>query len=154
MKDTSAVGDAVSLGALDYYGSLLTSMGEKPKILHSLYWMPLFFLLLWPQPSILGKNSWLKRKSPFLGRFHYIKASLVMQTVKNLPAMLEARVQSLCREDPLEKGMTIHSNILVWRILWIDRGAWGRRGVVYNPWGHKELDTTERLTLSLSLYQI
>ena len=34
------------------------------------------------------------------------------QTVKNLPAMLETRVQSLGREDPLEKGTVTHSSIL------------------------------------------
>ena len=37
---------------------------------------------------------------------------LVPQTVKNLPAMQETRVQSLSREDPLEKGMASHSRIL------------------------------------------
>ena len=36
--------------------------------------------------------------------------------VKNLPAMLETRVQSLSWEDPLEKEMTTHSSILAWRI--------------------------------------
>ena len=40
----------------------------------------------------------------------------MVQTVKNLPAMLETRVQSLGQEDPLEKGMATHSSILVWRI--------------------------------------
>ena len=35
---------------------------------------------------------------------------------KNLPAMREIWVQSLGQEDPLEKGMAIHSNILTWRI--------------------------------------
>ena len=43
-------------------------------------------------------------------------ASLVAQKVKNLPAMQEARVQSLGQEDPLEKGMATHSSILAWRI--------------------------------------
>ena len=38
------------------------------------------------------------------------------QIVKNLPAMQEAWVQSLSREDPLEKGMATHSSILAWRI--------------------------------------
>ena len=38
------------------------------------------------------------------------------QTVKNLPAMQETWVQSLGWEEPLEKGMAIHSSILVWRI--------------------------------------
>ena len=40
--------------------------------------------------------------------------------VKNLPAMQEPQVQSLGGEDPLEKGMTIHSNILAWRIPWTE----------------------------------
>ena len=43
-------------------------------------------------------------------------ASLVAQMVKNLPKVQETRVQSLAREDPLEKGMAIHSSILAWRI--------------------------------------
>ena len=40
------------------------------------------------------------------------------QTVKNLPTMQETWVQSLGREDPLEKGMANHSSILLWRIPW------------------------------------
>ena len=43
-------------------------------------------------------------------------ASLVAQLVKNLPAVLETRVQSLSGEDPLEKGTATHSSILAWRI--------------------------------------
>ena len=46
----------------------------------------------------------------------YLVIFPVAQTVKNLPAMQETRVQSLSREDPLEKGMAIHSSILAWRI--------------------------------------
>ena len=45
----------------------------------------------------------------------------VAQTVKNLPAMKETRVQSLGREDPLEKGMAIHSSILAWGIPWTEK---------------------------------
>ena len=45
-----------------------------------------------------------------------MSASLVAQMVKNLPAMQETQVQSLSREDPLEKEMTTHSSILAWRI--------------------------------------
>ena len=41
---------------------------------------------------------------------------MVAQTVKNLPAMQETCVQTLSREDLLEKGMATHSNILAWRI--------------------------------------
>ena len=42
--------------------------------------------------------------------------SLVAQMVKNLPATQETWVQSLGWEDPLEKGMATHSNLLAWRI--------------------------------------
>ena len=42
--------------------------------------------------------------------------SLLAQTVKNPPAMQETRVQSLGREEPLEKGMATQSIILAWRI--------------------------------------
>ena len=41
-------------------------------------------------------------------------ASLVAQTVKHLPTVLETQVQSLGREDPLEKEMATHSSILAW----------------------------------------
>ena len=44
------------------------------------------------------------------------RASLVAQTVKNLPAMQETQVQSLGREDLLVKEMANHSSILAWRI--------------------------------------
>ena len=46
------------------------------------------------------------------------RTSLVAQLVKNPPAMRETWVGSLGWEDPLEKGMTIHSSILAWRIPW------------------------------------
>ena len=60
--------------------------------------------------------------------------------VNNPPAMQETRVQALSWEDPLEKGPANHSSILAWRI----HGQRNRAG--YNPWGHKESDTTELLT--------
>ena len=44
------------------------------------------------------------------------RASLLAQSVKNLPAMQETQVQSLGWEDPLEKEMTTHFNILAWKI--------------------------------------
>ena len=50
-------------------------------------------------------------------------ASLVAQTVKNLPAMQETRVLSLDQEDPLEKGMATHSSILAWRIPWTEESV-------------------------------
>ena len=42
------------------------------------------------------------------------------QIVKSLPAMWETWVQSLGREDPLEKEMSIHSRILAWNIPWME----------------------------------
>ena len=47
-------------------------------------------------------------------------ASLVAQTIKNLPAKQETLVQFLDQEDPLKKGMATHSSILVWRIPWTE----------------------------------
>ena len=61
------------------------------------------------------------------------------QTVKNLPAMQETQVHSLGWEDPLEKGMAIHSSILAWRIRWTEE-PW--KATVHR--GCKESDATER----------
>ena len=47
-------------------------------------------------------------------------AFLVSQTVKNLPAMQETRIQSLDWEDLLENGMSTHSIILTCRIPWTE----------------------------------
>ena len=58
------------------------------------------------------------------------------QLAKKLPVMQETWVQSLGWEDPLEEGKATHSSVLAWRI----------RGL-YSPWGHKELDMTEQLSL-------
>ena len=41
--------------------------------------------------------------------------------VKYLPAMLETQVQSLGREDPLEKRMVTHTSIPAWRISWTEQ---------------------------------
>ena len=60
----------------------------------------------------------------------------VAQMVKNLPAMQEIWVPSLGWEDPLEEGMTTHSNILAQRQSSLDG---------YSASNRKELDMTERL---------
>ena len=49
-----------------------------------------------------------------------MKASLVAQMVKRLPAMRKTRIQFLGRQDPLEKEMAIHSSILAWKIPWTE----------------------------------
>ena len=48
-----------------------------------------------------------------------------------MPAVQETWIQSLVREDPLEKGTATHSSILAWRIPWHGSLAG------YSPWGHK-----------------
>ena len=53
--------------------------------------------------------------------------------------MQETWVQSPGWEDPLEKEMATHSSILAWRSPWMEKPG------DPSPWGHKELDTTERL---------
>ena len=58
------------------------------------------------------------------------------QIVKNLPAMQETQVQSLGQEDPLEKGMAIHSSILACRISLTEEPGRLAHGVT-------ESDTTE-----------
>ena len=50
-------------------------------------------------------------------------------------------VQSLGQEDPLEQGVAAHFSILAWKI----PGQWSLAG--YSPWGPKELDMTEQLTV-------
>jgi len=49
-----------------------------------------------------------------------------------MPATWETWIPSLGWNDPLEKGKAIHSSILAWRI----------------PWGPKEMERTEQLSLS------
>ena len=56
----------------------------------------------------------------FLKRIHILKASLVVQTEKNLPLMQETQVRSLGWEDALEKEMATHSSILAWEIPWTE----------------------------------
>ena len=46
--------------------------------------------------------------------------SLVVQMIKNLPAMQETQVRSLGQEDPLEEGVATHSSILAWRTAWTE----------------------------------
>ena len=48
----------------------------------------------------------------------YSWSSLVVQLVKNPPALWETWVRSLGWEDPLEKGKATHSSILAWGIPW------------------------------------
>ena len=62
--------------------------------------------VLWPKKELITHT--------------HIRASLVAQRLKRLPAMWETWVRSLGREDPLEKEMTTRSSILAWRIPWTE----------------------------------
>ena len=63
-------------------------------------------------------------------------ASLIAQSVKNLPVMPKTGVQSLGQEDALEKEIAAYSSILAWRIPWTEES--GR----LQSMGLQELDTT------------
>ena len=77
--------------------------------------------------------------------YNPLRASLLVQAVKNMPAM-QTKVQSLVRKIP-------------WRREWQPIPAFlpgefhGQRSLVgYSPWSHKELDMTEQLTLSFHFH--
>ena len=80
-------------------------------------------------PDLLPTDNFLQGKF-----FHnqQERASLVAQTVKNIPAKQETWVQSLGQKDLVEKGMATHSSILAWKILWTEEPG------SYSPWGSKE----------------
>ena len=61
------------------------------------------------------------------------------QTVKNLPAMQETRVQSLGGEDPLEKEMATDSSILAWKIPWTGKSG-GLQSMGLQRVGHDRSD--------------
>ena len=60
----------------------------------------------------------LKKKNHMIYDLSFGGASLVVQLVKNPPAMREISVQFLGWGDPLEKGKATHSSILAWKIPW------------------------------------
>ena len=70
------------------------------------------------QGGLVCYSPWGHKESDMTGRLNNnsIEASMVAQRLKCLPAMQETWVQSLVREDPLEKEMATNSSILVWRI--------------------------------------
>ena len=60
----------------------------------------------------------------YLNKLLFIRASLVAQRVKRLPAVRETWVRSLGQEDPLEKEMATNSSILAWRIPWTEEAGY------------------------------
>ena len=80
------------------------------------------------------------RQSGSSPHFQHGSTSQVAQTEKNLPAMQETWVPSLGREDPLEKEWQPTPAFLPGE----SHGQRSQAG--YSPWGHKESDTTKRLS--------
>ena len=78
------------------------------------------FYIRWPKYWSFSFSISPSSEHPGLVSFR-IRASLMAQTVKNLPVILETHVQSLGHEKPLEKGMATHSSIVAWRITWTEK---------------------------------
>ena len=85
-------------------------------------WFPCILILAKTFTAHIGLHV-DKTSCPVTG---HIWTSLVAETVKNLPAVMETWVWSLFWEDPLEKEMATHSSILTWEIPMVpmERGAW------------------------------
>ena len=72
------------------------------------------------------KDSFFSASSPALVIFVlfcffvFLNMTILVQTVKNQSVVWEALVQSLGREDPLEKEMATHSSLLAWRMPWTE----------------------------------
>ena len=97
------------------------------------------------QDFFLWKYSWFTELYCFQVYSIVIQYFCVIQMVKNLPAMQETHSWSLGQEDPLERKWQRTPVFLPGEF----HGQ--RRLVGYSPWGHKESDMTEQLTLSFSL---
>ena len=80
-----------------------------------------------PSTGKAGRRQWstlpqaLPPASQVLGHLFSVPgASLLAQSVKNLPAVQETQVRSLDGEDPLEKERATHSSILAWKTPWTE----------------------------------
>ena len=70
-------------------------------------------------------------------------ASLLAQMVNSLPARQETQICSLGQEDLLEKEMATHSNILAWRIPWMEEPG-GLQSMGWQRVGHDWMTNTDR----------
>ena len=84
--------------------------------------------LWWPkwEGNLKKRGGGCQTRLKQLSTYAYLWSSLVIQMVKNPPAMWETWVQSLGQEDSPEEGMATHSSILAWRIPWTEEpgGLW------------------------------
>ena len=143
------------------------------------FWLPSPSLsgFLWNHPClnlrnsfILGMNGGPVVKTLCL-KCRVWLASLVAQTVETLPAVQETQLQSLGWEDPLEQGMATHSIAISFfhhflshrlekgvttrsSVIFSSRKPWTGSLAGYSSWRPKESDRTERITLSVSLWEL
>ena len=108
--------------------------GSSPYQLHLVTHLSNFCFSILPScfsgfnsPSVLERNVYTRciKPEPVAAPGHFgflmpLSSSLVAQTVKNLPEVQEMQVRYLDQEDPLEKGMAAHSNILAYEIPWTE----------------------------------
>ena len=112
-------------------------MISSSQILTSITFEKSFFFFNTNQATLTCYFRELRHEHTFVGAI--IQPTTVVlsfpggSVVKNLSPAQETQVQSLSREDFLEKEMTTHSNILAWRIPWTESLAG------YSPWGHKRI---------------
>ena len=135
----------------DYQGCLSDSITSFH--LGSFIWWQLYPVLscLHPQRTVTLKTdfsgdleTWKKRGvSSEFPDLHMSLASeyLGLPCSSNGSSMQETRVQSLGQEDPLEKGMAIHSSILAWRIPWTEMPG-GLQSVGSQRVGHNWVTNT------------
>ena len=114
--------------------SLLQHHSSKAPIL----WHSAFFIVQLSHPYMTTRKNialTLTREAHFIYSSMYMWASLVAQTIKNLPTMQKTQVQSVGQEDPLVKGMVTHFSILAWRIPWTEEPG-GLRSMESQRVGH------------------
>ena len=92
---------------------------DTVKVLHSIC-QQIWKTQQWPQDWKRSVFIPIPKKGDWKPCSHTSRASLVAQRLKHLPAMRKTWVQSLVQEDPLEKEIAAHSNILAWRIPWME----------------------------------
>ena len=103
--------------------------------------------------TIVQKHQFFSTQSSLWSNSHICtwlleKHFLVAQMVQNLPAKWETQVWSLDWEDLLEKRMTIHFNILAWRIPWTEAIRSMRSQIIWHDW------VTNTFTLLLIIREI
>ena len=112
---------------------------EKEMAIHS-------STLAWKIPWTEELDRLQSMGSQRVGHYWATSLSLIAKSVKNLPAMQDTQVRSLCQKDPLENEMATHCSILAWKIPWTEEPG-GPQSL-----GSQELDMTKRLNLHHQQY--